>query len=232
MGLFNKLTEKYNCDICGKSDNKILMQTLTDGRICCDCYKKLDKSFFQQLSLEEARRQINSNKGSVKNTSRKLPPEFAITIKNAKKLKTDLLEASFPAPTDAKTAMYRGRIFSISGKSKNFPKLPDDILDTEIDLYPFIWKISKPLYCKPGTEIKFSNRPFEDDRSPEEIEEYMIQQQEQLEKEKNRKDYNWICKKLPEISPKSLSGYTRMKNSNSKNYQKIVIAAREKGYII
>lgn len=58
MGLFDKITEKYNCDICGKSDIKILMQTLSDGRICSDCYNKLDKSFFQQLSLEEARQQV------------------------------------------------------------------------------------------------------------------------------------------------------------------------------
>ncbi len=63
MGIFNKLTEKYNCDICGKLDNKILMQTLIDGKICNDCFNKLgDKKFSKRYSLEEVRQQIELNK--------------------------------------------------------------------------------------------------------------------------------------------------------------------------
>lgn len=227
MGFFDKITEKYNCDICGKSDNKILTYRLSDGRICKECFDKLgDNKHSHTFSLEEAQQRIRlTNKQNSH-------PEFIMAIKNAKQLKTDLLEASFPTPADAKTAMYRGRIFSISGNNKKFPKLPDDILDTDIELYPFIWKSSAPLYCKPGTEVKFSNRPFVDDRSLEEIAEFEKIQHAQIEQKKNRKDYKWICKHLPEISPKSLSGYTRMRNSNSKNYQKIVIAAKQKGYTI
>lgn len=227
MGLFDKITEKYNCDICGKSNIKILMQILSDGRICQECFNKLgDNKYGHTFSIEEARQK------TLLTEKLNNHPEFIIAIENAKRLKTDLLEANFPTPTDAKTAMYRGRIFSISGKNKYFPKLPDDILDTDIELYPFMWKISQPLYCKSGTEIKFSNRPFVDDRSSEEIAEYTKKQQAEIESEKNRKDYKWICKHLSDISPKSLSGYTRMRNSNSKNYQKLVIAAKEKGYII
>ena len=36
-------------------------------------------------------------------------------------------------------------------------------------------------------------------------------------------------KHLPRIAPKSLNGYSRMKNSNSKNFQKIRKMAMEKG---
>lgn len=155
-----------------------------------------------------------------------------MAIQNAKSLKTDLLEADFPKPTDAKTAMYRGRIFSISGKDKCFPKLPDDIYETNLTLNPFIFGSSEPLYCKPGKEIEFSNKPFKDARSSKEKQEYNEMVREAKESEKNSIDYDWIWENLPEIAPKSLSGYVRMKNSNSKNYEKIVIAAKEKGYII
>lgn len=49
-----------------------------------------------------------------------------------------------------------------------------------------------------------------------------------LEK-KHKKQYNWICDNLPDLAPKSLGGYTKMKNSNSKNYQKIVDLANKLG---
>ena len=48
----------------------------------------------------------------------------------------------------------------------------------------------------------------------------------------NEREYYRIKYILPEIAPKSLSGYTRMKNSKSENFMKIVNAAKEKGIII
>lgn len=155
-----------------------------------------------------------------------------MAIQNAKYFKTDLLEADFPKPTDGKTAMYRGRIFSISGKDKRFPKLPDDIIGTELVLEPFIYGSSEPLYCKPGKEIEFSNKPFKDNRSAKEKQEYKEMIKETQEAEQNSIDYDWVWENLPDIAPKSLSGYIRMKNSNSKNFQKLQAAAKEKGYTI
>lgn len=49
---------------------------------------------------------------------------------------------------------------------------------------------------------------------------------------KNRTDFEWIKNNLPEIAPKSLSGYVRSKNANSSNFQKLVLAAKEKNYTI
>ena len=47
-----------------------------------------------------------------------------------------------------------------------------------------------------------------------------------------QEEYLWLCQNLSDLAPKSLSGYTRMKNSKSANYQKIVSAANEAGYQI
>lgn len=230
MGLLKIFTEQHNCDICGKQGNKALMQVLVDGRICQDCFDKLGKGkYFTQYTLEEAKKKISNLDYDISTINDAV---FKITLKNARKLGTDLLEADFPNPSDEKTAMYRGRIYSISGKDKRFPKLPKDIFDTEIILYPFLYGISEPLYCKPGKEIEFSNRPFTDTRSPKEKQEYDDIVRKKLETEKNHADYDWILKNLPEIAPKSLSGYVRMRNSNSANYQKLVESARQKGYTI
>lgn len=45
-------------------------------------------------------------------------------------------------------------------------------------------------------------------------------------------DFAWLQSNLPALCPKSLTGYRRMKNQNTKNYQKIVAAARGMGYEI
>lgn len=48
----------------------------------------------------------------------------------------------------------------------------------------------------------------------------------------NAPDYQWIKENLPAMCPKSLDGYRRMKNQNTKNYRKIVEAARAMGHEI
>lgn len=147
-------------------------------------------------------------------------------------MRTDLLEADTPKPTDSKTAIYRGRIYSITGNDSRFPKLPDDISNTEITLYPFIYGVSTPTICKKGDEIKKSNRPFKDTRSSKEKTEYEQLLKMSNEEQINRKDYDWIWEHLPDIAPKSLSGYTRMKNAKTKNFEKLVIKAKELDYEI
>lgn len=48
--------------------------------------------------------------------------------------------------------------------------------------------------------------------------------------ELDRRDYEWICKNLLDVAPKSFSGYRRMKSANSENYKKLRGLAEAKGY--
>lgn len=153
-------------------------------------------------------------------------------IISAKKLGTDLVEADYPKPCDCETAKYRGRIFSISGKDKRFPVLTEEIKLCGLNFYPFIYGISEPNYCPKGEEVAFSNRPFIDDRTEKEKNSFNDAQKKVSDSKNCEDEYYWIYEHLPDIAPKSLSGYTRMKKSNSKNYQTIKEAAREKGYIL
>ncbi len=242
MGILNKLTEKYACDICGKSGNKLLMQTLVDGKICNDCFNKLgDNKFVTKFTLKQAMEKINYREKMLLNSDIDYPfsdtesfyEMLQIELQNAKKLKTNLLEASYPEPASKTEAIYRGRIYSILGKDKRFPALPiNELRNTRIALYPFLYGISEPIYCKHGQEIKYSNRPFIDTRKDKEKEEYGAFITEFLSKEENAKDYEWILDNLSEIAPKSLSGYSRMKNLKSKNFMKIVAEAEKLGYKI
>lgn len=136
-------------------------------------------------------------------------------------------------------AKYHDRLYSVNGADPRFPnfKLYEDHIaskscDCCLSSFPFALGISIMRGLGSENPIEYSNRPFSDDRTPEERKEYDEYIQKLSEESKNRADYDWLCENLPDIAPKSLSGYMRMKNSNSKNFQKLQEAAKEKGYII
>lgn len=62
--------------------------------------------------------------------------------------------------------------------------------------------------------------------------EYKAERDAEHQKVLYRADYDWLWEFLPEICPKSFSGYMRMKNLNSKNYQKIIAEAQKLGRYI
>lgn len=199
---------------------------------------------------EEAEMQLKkidaflSNKDIVKTA-------FFKNLENAKSLRTDLIEVYSHSPYCKECAKYVNRIYSISGEDKRFPPLKEAIRNCEHELRclsfsPFIWNVSHPVFkCK--NIIEHSNRPFIDERSSEEIKRYddyftenqkrkeieAKQEAQMLENAKMKwhdtKTFQWLQKNLPAISPKSLSGFRRMRTANSKNYQKIVEEARKLG---
>lgn len=90
------------------------------------------------------------------------------TLKDAKSLETDLLEMSEHEGTCPICAQYQGRVFSISGDDKRFPKLPDIVFKTgglhegcRHSFFPFLYGISKSTNGHDDI-ISFSNRPFDE----------------------------------------------------------------------
>lgn len=150
---------------------------------------------------------------------------------------TDLIEVTRGSRVCGECAKYHDRIYSISGKSKKYPPIPEYLKqhryrDHGCLLYFFPYSEGINIFRSAPDPVKYSNRPFTDDRTKEEIqdyEEYIIG----IETEKkDRKDYDWILEHLPSIAPKSFGGYRKMKNSQSANYNMLVAKAKEKGYII
>ncbi len=152
---------------------------------------------------------------------------------NIKHLETDLVESSDIAACCPKCAMYRRRIYSLSGRNKKFPKIPDDF-DSNccgLNLFPYILGVFEPAFsCK--NPVQYSNRPFVDDRTQKEKKAYH-DLQEELErlhqKELDRKIYEKLLITLPNDTPKSFGAFRRMKSTNSKGYQELRIKARARG---
>lgn len=173
------------------------------------------------------------------------------TIDSAKYLETDLIEAYSYAPYCEECAKYINRIYSISGKDKRFPALKNALNKCKHDFNclsfsPFIYGVSEPTFeC--GNIIQYSNRPFKDERTCEKVEQYKnflsmskqeaereaIQEANMIENAKHElqdiQNLEWLQVNLPKLCPKSLSGFRRMRTTNSKNYQKLVEEAAKLG---
>lgn len=179
---------------------------------------------------------------------------------------SDLVIMDAHGSTCPECAKYQGRVYSISGKSKRFPKVPDFYFalggvhqDCSHTFWPYIEGISDsqleytlsvhPLKDKRYGKniVAFSNRPFVDDRTEEckqasvdacearsqKIAKQRYYRDHMIEIEAVRgqeaRDFAWLQTNLPDKCPKSLSGYRRMKNQNTKNYQALKQAAAELG---
>lgn len=131
-------------------------------------------------------------------------------------------------------AKYIKRYFSISGKNKKYPKLPEYLLTPSpehkycaITLYPVLDNVSEPAWNYTGNFVKYCNRPFVDERT---LEQRKLFDKEVAEKEElalDKEFYDLIFEKFPDIAPKSFGGYRRMKASNSENYQQLLKKAKE-----
>lgn len=152
---------------------------------------------------------------------------------NPKNFGTDLVESSDIAACCQKCAMYRRRIYSLSGQDKRFPKIPDDF-DSDccgLNLHPYIWGVSEPTFSAKDP-IKYSNRPFVDDRTAKQKKDYQelkLQFEEEREKERDRKIYEKLVSALPNDAPKSFGSFRRMKKSNSAGYIKLKQKASKLG---
>ena len=187
-------------------------------------------------------------------------------FEDAGRFGTDLVIMSAHGASCPDCAKYQGRVFSLTGNDKLFPKLPAHIslsqgihpgcghtfstyihgvTDPMLEYTLFFQDNVAPRYKK--NIVAFSNRPFIDDRLPETVknaEDYMVKRQAERDRQLyyeahmieieaqrgiDKRDYKWLQENLPDICPKSYSGYKRMKNGNTKNYQKIVLKAKEMG---
>lgn len=132
-------------------------------------------------------------------------------------------------------SIYNRRIYSLFGQCRSFPILPN-FLSNDVcpncNKYIGFSRYFPNINGNLKKDIEFSNRPFIDSRTSDEKKMwddniFMIELDKKMER-----DFNWVCINLSCMAPKSIGGYKRMAKSNSKNFQKLVCAAKDKGYII
>lgn len=152
---------------------------------------------------------------------------FRKSLSDARCLRTDLIEMSSHYCTCAECAKYQGRVYSINGKDRRFPLIPDHIKKYGVvheacrhTFYPYLPDLVNRSELM--SAIKRSNSPYIDNRTDEEKALYENKKAFSEQMICDRGDYDYIRELLPEIAPKSFAGYRKMKSTNSKNYQKLM----------
>ena len=174
-----------------------------------------------------------------------------IDLGSAEYFGTDLVEVYSHSPYCKECAKYVNRIYSISGKDKRFPPFETATNGCShrlscLSFAPFIFGVNEPTFeCR--DIVKYSNRPFRDERSHDEAKRYddWVALMQKTKEDESRQEANmierakakmkdtqtlqWLHENLPSIAPKSLSGFRRMRTTKSMNYQKLVEAAKALG---
>jgi len=137
----------------------------------------------------------------------------------------DLVKMSNHSSSCPICAPLEGRVYSISGKDKRFPPLDRAYTGTHANIHPNCRHVLTPYieqYNDVEKDIAFSNRSFKTDpRSKAEQDRY---NKEQAKKTKLRNDKaQWERYKLtlPDDTPKTLTGFRRMKRANSERYKQL-----------
>lgn len=148
----------------------------------------------------------------------------AVFAKNTLELDTDYASSRDTWCCCGKCAPYKDRIYSISGKDKRVPKLPDFFLDISNWEHCGVCVTSANEYMLRDDLIIKSNRPFVDDRTPEQKENYqnyLAEKQAEAEKAQDKEDYAELSALYPDSVPKSFGAYRRLKNSNPAKFEEI-----------
>lgn len=157
---------------------------------------------------------------------------FEKVLQDCKSLDTDLIESTDNSCVCAECAKYTRRVFSVSGKDKHFQTLPSyfqlSLKEHEYcfnSFHPFCLSSSIPIWEYKGDLIKWCNRPYADERTPEQKAYYRKRVCDSEQEIVDRNNYDLLREKLSDFTPKSLGGFRRMKNLRSSNYLKLCSAA-------
>ena len=164
---------------------------------------------------------------------------FLSAIKQCKDFGTDYIYCDGHTYTCGECAKYQNRVYSISGKDSAYSKLPDFVYEyggfhpgCRHCFYPFSGDSVADKNGNYVDALEYSNRPFVDDRTPEEIEgynQYLKKAEKERLHDENLKAFYILKKELPDVMPKSYSTFAKYKAHNSDKYINILNSANEKG---
>ena len=165
--------------------------------------------------------------------------DFLSKIEECVSADTDYIYCSGHINTCCECAKYQNRVYCISGNDVSFPKLPDYVYEyggfhsgCRHSFYPYLGGYITDKNGNFVDALEYSNRPFIDDRTPEEIQaykQYLEKTKAEQQRDENLKAFYILRKELPDIMPKSYSTFMKYKSKNSAEYKLIINSAKEKG---
>ena len=220
--------------LCLRKANQILFQT---NLINKKQMERLVEFLKQDKQFEEARNEENNIEQYFPSSKDEIVDIFAdwMTEPQAKLYRNDLVETfdtPFVCPICAK---YTARIFSLNGKNKKFPKMPDELRYRNpkehefCNAMIFFHTTGNPAFQFKGNLYKYCNRPFVDNRTEEQKKHFAMEVFNKKQERRDRFVYDWLRENMPDVAPKSFAGFRKMKNSKSENYIKLMKQAQSQG---
>ena len=165
---------------------------------------------------------------------------FERVMAQCQKLNSDLVYAAWAGSQSAATAKYQGRVYSISGKDKRFPPLPDFMKQPQDICYltcSFTYWGDKALdtiyYQGEDVDVVSASwRPFADDRTEQEKLNYEKRKEsimQPLISRYNTRIYFRLKNFLPELLPKSRAAFYRIAMADGDEYAALLEALKQAG---
>jgi hypothetical protein len=154
------------------------------------------------------------------------------TIKQVQELGYDLVKMSEHPNACPICQKYQGRVYSISGKDKRFPKLDVAFSSGYANIHPRCRHVLEPFVEELNDVdkyIKISNKPFkEPSKNSKQVQAYYKQQREKQQLRQDRLLWEKYKTVLGNEAPSTLAGFRRMKAANSDNYKELKRKYKEK----
>lgn len=189
-------------------------------------YMRLVDWLLKDGKIEEAKKYtkiIKDNTYDVDDLFKKINSNVLSECKN---LDTNLVVMSQHEETCAYCSKLQGRVYCIDGKDKRFPLVPKLHDGCRHRFFPFIYGCSS-LYDLNGNKVDpivFSNRPFIDERTSEQIEAYerkIDEKRKKYEYEIDQRNYYILKSNYPDICPKSFYAYRKLKETCPSEFKKL-----------
>ena len=138
----------------------------------------------------------------------------------------DLVQMSSHATTCPICAPLQGRVYSISGKSKDYPALEFAFAGEHANIHPNCRHVLTPYEPELDEELQqtkvFSNRSFDiDPRSKSQIDNYNKEQKKNRLRNTDKKQWERYKIVMPSETPKTLSEFRKSKKINNEKYKEL-----------
>ena len=164
---------------------------------------------------------------------------FISKLNECKAFNTDYIYCDGHIGACSECAKYQNRVYCLSGNDLSFPKLPDFVYEYG-GFHPGCRHSFSPYLGGSITDrrgnivdtLSYSNRPFEDDRTSEEITintEFNEKHRKEQAHENDLKAFYVLRHQLPDTMPASYQTFKRYKSKNTPEYAAIVAVANERG---
>lgn len=164
---------------------------------------------------------------------------FMSKLNECKDLNTDYIYCGGHIGACSECAKYQNRVYCLSGNDLSFPKLPDFVYEYGgfhpgccHCFYPYLGGSITDRRGNIVDTLSYSNRPFKDDRTSEEITintEFNEKHRKEQAHENDLKAFYVLRHQLPDIMPASYQTFKRYKSKNTPEYTAIVAVANERG---